>query len=142
MQVAFNDCKTCNNCETHLYEDFFNLYIFVCGWSFTSDTSMLQNKWLNANVMQNKQTSWILFAIEWEFTWEKVQMTNSTIEKEQLLKALCCATKAWLLSRWRNWIVEKEIEVIYVQNCAYFRSLFKYFCSRSERLPGTHRYCC
>ncbi|CAF91423.1 unnamed protein product, partial [Tetraodon nigroviridis] len=37
---------------------------------------------------------------EWEFAWEKSQTTNSTVEKEHLLRALSCTTEVWLLNRY------------------------------------------
>ncbi|TWW53291.1 Aminopeptidase N, partial [Takifugu flavidus] len=53
---------------------------------------------------------------EWEFAWEKVQTTNSSTEKEELLKALSCTTKVWLLSRYLEYSLEKadELDVAYV----------------------------
>ncbi|XP_029697770.1 aminopeptidase N isoform X1 [Takifugu rubripes] len=53
---------------------------------------------------------------EWEFAWEKVQTTNSSTEEEELLKALSCTTKVWLLSRYLEYSLEKanELDVAYV----------------------------
>lgn len=40
---------------------------------------------------------------EWEFLWEKYQMSNVATEKNTILNALGCTQEIWILNRYLEW---------------------------------------
>lgn len=74
------------------------------------------NRWMREGVTLPSDYSAVIYTVgvmeggleEWDYVWNRSQVTNVAVEREMLMDALGQSQKPWLLWRYANWIFDPD----------------------------------